>query len=850
MRLQAVILVVLLTHPACRPRETGIEEYAALGVSRIDPAEGRVRVWARSDGGRLQSKDASARRDAWWDHGTPAGVFLRPSGPAAVDWEVPGVAFRLERAFFVASDGTLRTRTLIGGGFAWWGTIASSEMTDLNGPVGAVVWQESGEPMQAVAASRGEDLVVAAGDGLGAWDVEDVGGPSGMDLVGSDVAAGRAGGAPFFCVRTIYGGLGLLRRNDDGWDWTWPGFPWPVLLDAAGVAATRWVRGGEPVAACFARGTDGDLWMSTVDAAGTTEWTSLEAPAGGIGSTLGTVGAATYGGGRGGAPGLDVVVLQPDGALARKRYDAEAGDWLGWEELTKPPDASRLTRGFAVVPAGADGARVFSRGEVGAAGYLYEIALEGDWRNHTAHGVTERRVSLPARSEGEAALAERDGRVAVAAMAHGDEPEGFYTQYVRLHWSESDGRNWGWDVPVPFYDSAGPDYFLGAGDPSVAFDSTGTAYVVLHSFDIPTSHSCLLSPATPPYTFSRIYWVTTDNGSDFSLGPAPDFWYMPQDPGTPESEPFLDHPWIAIDSEDNKHLVWLRVDYGEERVSPVLYAIADPSDSLSGPYTLAEQDDGDLTTSSPWLVLGADDTPFVGWKGSDGVWVCRVEDAACAVLTNPTADLGPLPGDVPFERLSSDRFLPDCPTGACEIRVGPNWAFVASPSEGGRVYLARAVIEGPCYPKACTTLDIVLVESGDGAETWSEPVAVNDEFGTAATDQFGPTVTATDDGTVMVTWYDRRASVGGYENRYYRRFLGVRLPGETEFANYPLGDEPNDPQLLPKKCGDGLQEVFLGDYREAGSRHDHAHVIWTDTHDVDVEPAGRLEHSVLSPWSY
>jgi hypothetical protein len=79
--------------------------------------------------------------------------------------------------------------------------------------------------------------------------------------------------------------------------------------------------------------------------------------------------------------------------------------------------------------------------------------------------------------------------------------------------------------------------------------------------------------------------------------------------------------------------------------------------------------------------------------------------------------------------------------------------FAASPTYPGHVYLTYEN-----YDAAGGHLDVYFTQSTDGGLTWFAPALVNDDAGTASTDQFQPSVAAGPGGAVAVAFYDRRAA--------------------------------------------------------------------------------------------
>lgn len=81
-------------------------------------------------------------------------------------------------------------------------------------------------------------------------------------------------------------------------------------------------------------------------------------------------------------------------------------------------------------------------------------------------------------------------------------------------------------------------------------------------------------------------------------------------------------------------------------------------------------------------------------------------------------------------------------------------------------------------------LQVVVARSADGGRTWREPVRVND--GGFDADHSNPTLAVGDDGTVAVTWNDRRDDPSG---RCFRLYGTVSTDGgETWHDNVVLGD--------------------------------------------------------------
>jgi hypothetical protein len=92
------------------------------------------------------------------------------------------------------------------------------------------------------------------------------------------------------------------------------------------------------------------------------------------------------------------------------------------------------------------------------------------------------------------------------------------------------------------------------------------------------------------------------------------------------------------------------------------------------------------------------------------------------------------------------------------FRDGIPFAFAVSQDFPGHLYLAYNDFNGTQY-------NVFLVQSTDGGQTWSAPVAVNDDVASGrVADHFQPAVAAGPGGAVAVGFYDRRATCPTYSS--------------------------------------------------------------------------------------
>lgn len=156
------------------------------------------------------------------------------------------------------------------------------------------------------------------------------------------------------------------------------------------------------------------------------------------------------------------------------------------------------------------------------------------------------------------------------------------------------------------------------------------------------------------------------------------------------------------------------------------------------------------------------------------------------------------------------------------FRLVPVGSLAVDRSDGafsGRVYVAW-------FDHSAGHGETMLAWSDDGV-TWSAPVRVNDDAADA--DQFMPAVSVGPDGTVDVSWQDRRDDPG---NRLFHTYYAYSVDGGVTFSpNLRVTSAPSDEKHSHHQNG----MIFLGDYRDSDSTRGLATMVWVDTRDAKAD---------------
>ncbi|HUS16204.1 MAG TPA: S-layer homology domain-containing protein, partial [Chloroflexia bacterium] len=118
--------------------------------------------------------------------------------------------------------------------------------------------------------------------------------------------------------------------------------------------------------------------------------------------------------------------------------------------------------------------------------------------------------------------------------------------------------------------------------------------------------------------------------------------------------------------------------------------------------------------------------------------------------------------------------------------------------------------------------DIAFARSTDGGSTWSAPLRLNDDALNNAKDQFMPALAVSPNGTMHVSWNDRRDDPN---NLLYHTYVTQSTDGGlTWSANQRVSDQPSNPAHVLFSDFNG----FLGDYNGLAANDTLILPLWCD----------------------
>jgi Bacterial Ig-like domain (group 2) len=344
-------------------------------------------------------------------------------------------------------------------------------------------------------------------------------------------------------------------------------------------------------------------------------------------------------------------------------------------------------------------------------------------------------------------------------------------------------------------------------DPSVAVDRSGNFYFGL--FDLLPGSS----------TIDRVaVFKSTDGGATFLQSASAS--------GNVDNQSGInDKPTVVVDNtggrfDGNVYASWALA----KGVLNILFSRStDGGASFSSPIQLSDGTSDNLSIP----VVGPAGEVYVAWVDqaqlpqSGNIFVRKSTDGgvsfAQAVLVATVIPAGELEADtqqycgrVLKGSLSAGR----APIIAVDRSGGPN---------SGTVYVVFSS-HGAGNDRA----DVYLTRSSDGGATWSTPSRLNDDA--TANDQWMPFVAVAPNGSVAVSWYDRRLDD---QNLLIDLFMRISTTGGASFGpNLKITGVSFPPPGIDRTLGVPQYTCYMSSYNWIAADAANFYLVWTDNRRV------------------
>jgi hypothetical protein len=335
------------------------------------------------------------------------------------------------------------------------------------------------------------------------------------------------------------------------------------------------------------------------------------------------------------------------------------------------------------------------------------------------------------------------------------------------------------------------------GDPNIIFDYDGNVYF-FH----------LAVPSFDQFIDRIVCQKSTDGGNSWN------------EPGTYtglNSPKQQDKEWACADPTRKSYLyvTWTQFDKYNSRKpqdsSNIMFSFSSDAGSTWSVANRINKSAGDCRDSGNTVegavpCVGPDGEIYVGWSGPLGIVFDKSIDGGKTWLDNDV-QVCPQVGGWAYDVEDIWR-CNGLPITACDVS---NSKF------RGNIY-----INFSDRRNGENDVDIFLVKSSDGGNSWSGPIRVNTDAQGNKRQQFMSWMSVDPlTGNIYILFYDRR----NYNDSRTDVFLARSTDGGSSFRNINISESPFKPTA----------NVFFGDYVGVDARNDFVACIWT-----------RLEDGVLS----
>jgi hypothetical protein len=390
-----------------------------------------------------------------------------------------------------------------------------------------------------------------------------------------------------------------------------------------------------------------------------------------------------------------------------------------------------------------------------------------------------------------------------------------------IYYTKDFGRTWKISQFNGVNDQSGFSIVAGGGDPVIVFDDKGTAYLswltLTIGFDLKIK--------------AALHWATsTDGGATWkrqntlldegeiqdiagSAGRLPDKEWLASDLSNSAHRGNVYAAYVYINTADTSYNIFVKtkkatgttfenkvdltpanitfsqftsIDVDAKGVVHVLFAGATAEDEVASLYH-CKSTDGGTTFSAPVSI-----SPFFLSCFPPG------SDSTCSITG-----------------IDPNRVYP-CPHLRVDKSIGQNTGNLYV------VWTANGVNE-----LKTTGTDIFFSKSTDGGATWTPARILNNDK-IANVDQFFPSLAVNDQGTLVITWYDRREDAA--DNKMTKYYMTVSKDGGNSFeSDFAVSTDASDFSVI----GQSNAQFGVGEYTQVVTTNNYAIPFWADGRDND-----------------
>ncbi len=406
------------------------------------------------------------------------------------------------------------------------------------------------------------------------------------------------------------------------------------------------------------------------------------------------------------------------------------------------------------------------------------------------------------------------------------------TIFSRAHVTFDGGQTW---TTYPIFDKN----YMATGDPAVAFDASGTAYLSTLGFLFSQGIFCCTNP-------DILVAHSTDGGKTWS---APS--RVAHGTGTFSSPGiFNDKEYVTAWGNGNAIVTWTVFNDGKGGITinnPIFDAVTHNGGNtwtsgveISGSASFCIGAHGDNACDQDQFsvpTVASDGSIFVAFEslanhttGRDQYLVVKVDPTTGQRVAGPYLVAKLIDGimDYPFDAEGRQTYQDS------QFRTNSAGNITADPTKAGHLAVVwsdmrNSTLPAPSDPyKAVTNSDIVVSQSFDGGVNWSAPVAI-----TAPGDQFMPWGAYDTNGNLRIGYFDR--SYDAANHKFGFTLATETAPGSLAFNFSQVTTTLSDPTQgdrwfsgLTVNSNFPHPSSFTGDYSGINVRASGVVLLWTD----------------------